>query len=148
MTRKKIEDLTIHNRISSYNPKTEQGLITNKALNPRQPPCVFYSEFWGLVRSEVMAMLEEFQHGKGNMTKINRSHLFLLLKSQGVNGVEDFRPISTKTGREAGIPTCSTIICSHSRCAYHMYHASVYTRPMEGIPDAKLYRWHSFVAKR
>ena len=43
-------------------------------------PVFFYSEFWGLVRSEVMGTLYEFQHKIGNMSKINRSHLFLLLK--------------------------------------------------------------------
>ena len=57
----------------------------------------FYSEFWGLVSSEVMATLEEFQHGTRDMAKINKSHLFLLPKHQGADRVENFRPISLPT---------------------------------------------------
>ena len=62
-----------------------------RGTGPGQPPC---SEFWGLVSFKIMATLEEFQHGMGDMTKINKSHLFLLPKCQGVYKVEDFRPIS------------------------------------------------------
>ena len=57
-----------------------KGLNAEGALGPDGLPVYLYSEFWGLVRSNMMVMLEEFQHGTEDMTKTNRSHLFLLPK--------------------------------------------------------------------
>ena len=39
-------------------------------------------------------MIEEFRWGNCGMERINKSHLFLLLKHQGADRVDDFRPIS------------------------------------------------------
>ena len=65
-----------------------------KVTKLRRPSRVFYSEFWGLVSFDVMVMIEEFQYRTGDMTKINKSHLFLLLKRQGAYRVENFHSIS------------------------------------------------------
>ena len=46
--------------------------------------------------------------------------------------------------REAGMPTCSTIIRSKNGRTCHMYYASVFTRPIERIPNSKVLRSHSF----
>ena len=70
-----------------------KGLNAEGATSPDGLHVFFYNEFWGLVRSNVMVPLEEFRHSIDNMMKINRSHLFLLLKHLGANRVEDFRPI-------------------------------------------------------
>ena len=71
-----------------------KGLNAEGAPGLDSLPVFFYSEYWGLVRSEVMATLEEFQHGTRDMMKINKSHLFFLPKCQGANRLKAFRPIS------------------------------------------------------
>ena len=51
--------------------------MTIEGLNAKGVPGLdslavfFYSEFWGLVRSKVMAMFDEFRHGTSDMEKIN-----------------------------------------------------------------------------
>ena len=57
-------------------------------------PMVFYKEFWEFIRAEVMVTLEEFQQQTSNTEKINKSHIFILPKCQGVVREEDFRSIS------------------------------------------------------
>ena len=41
------------------------GLNAEGASSLYSLPVIFYSEFWGLVESKMMATLEEFQHGTG-----------------------------------------------------------------------------------
>ena len=40
----------------------------------------FFSELWKMIKSEVMATLDEFERGNYGIEKINNSHLFLLPK--------------------------------------------------------------------
>ena len=57
-----------------------KGLNVEGAHGLDGHPVFFYNWFWGLVRSDVMAKLEEFQHRREDIMKINRSHIFLLPK--------------------------------------------------------------------
>ena len=47
---------------------------------------------------------------------------------------------SPTKGREAGMPACTPIICSGSGHTCHMHYVSMFTRPIERIPNTKLSR--------
>jgi len=47
-----------------------------------------------MVGADVMATLDEFRRGGGNMMQINKSHLFSQLKCHGAKRIEDFILIS------------------------------------------------------
>jgi hypothetical protein len=53
----------------------------------------FLGEFWSLVGSDVMEMLEEFAAGNRGFDKLNRFYIFLLPK-KGAEDIRDFRLIA------------------------------------------------------
>ena len=48
-------------------------------------------------------------------------------------------------GGETRVPTSTPTFCLGSGCTSNMHHASMFTRTVEGLPDAKLSRGYSFV---
>ena len=71
-----------------------EGLNGEGAPGPDGLPVLFYKEFWALVKGDIMATLEELRSPQANMERINKSYLFMLPKRQGVENVNDYRPIS------------------------------------------------------
>ena len=48
-------------------------------------------------------------------------------------------------GGEVGMPTSTPTICLGSGCTCHTHHASMFTRIVEGIPNAELSKGNSSV---
>ena len=44
---------------------------------------------------------------------------------------------SIATGSVASMPTCTVTFYPHSGCTWHMHHAIVFTRNVEGLPDVE-----------
>ena len=71
-----------------------KGLNGERSPRPNGIPVFFYRDFWDLVGPDVTPTFEEFYQENCGMERINKSHLFLLLKRHGLDRVEDFWPIS------------------------------------------------------
>ena len=71
-----------------------RGLNSEGAPGPNDVQVFFYKDFWGRVRHEVMAALEDFKAGRCHMDRLNRAYIVLLPKVQGAKQIGDFRPIS------------------------------------------------------
>jgi hypothetical protein len=54
----------------------------------------FFSSFWELVSTDVMAVFSSFFDGTIDLTRINRAFLVLLPKTEFANHPSQFRPIS------------------------------------------------------
>ena len=71
-----------------------KGLNSEGTPSPDGIPVFFYKEFWVLVGPDLMATLHKFHQENHGMEKINKSHVFLLPKCEGVDKVDGFHPIS------------------------------------------------------
>ena len=71
-----------------------RGLNSEGAPGPDGIPVFFYLECWDVVGAEVMATIEDFRLGHGNMDRINKAYIILLPKVEGAERIGDFRPIS------------------------------------------------------
>ena len=71
-----------------------RGLNSEGAPVPDGIPVFFYLECWDVVGVEVMATIEDFRVGHGNMDRLNKAYIILLPKVEGAKLIGDFRLIS------------------------------------------------------
>ena len=71
-----------------------RGLNSEGTPGPDGIPVFFYLECWDVVGAEVMATIEDFRLGHGNMDQLNKAYIILLPKVEGAERIRDFRTIS------------------------------------------------------
>ena len=71
-----------------------RGLNSEGAPGPDGIPVFFYLECWDVVGAEVMATIEDFRLGYGNIDRLNKAYIILLPKVEGAERIGDFRPTS------------------------------------------------------
>jgi Reverse transcriptase (RNA-dependent DNA polymerase) len=69
-------------------------MARNKASGPDGLPNEFLRAYWPLLKSKILALFNEFFHGRLNMLHINKANITMIPKKDGPQTVEDFRPIS------------------------------------------------------
>ena len=68
-------------------------MTNNKAPGPDGFPAEFYQEFWGLIKRDLLAMLEEFHKGELPICNLNFGTITLLPKAKEVKQIQQYRPI-------------------------------------------------------
>lgn len=53
----------------------------------------FYKCFWPSLRDKIHALFDAFYDGSLNLDSLNRAHLVLILKKEGICSADSFRPI-------------------------------------------------------
>lgn len=65
----------------------------NKAPGPDGFPIEFYQHFLPLICVDIMALFDEFYHGKLDLACLNYGFILLLPKCPGADRIQDYRPI-------------------------------------------------------
>ena len=69
-------------------------LVGNKAPGPDGFPMAFYQQFWGMLKKDILAVMDEF-HQRGKLSKgMGASFIVLIPKKAGELTIKDYRPIS------------------------------------------------------
>lgn len=70
------------------------SLKQNKTLGPDGFMAGFYHNYLGIMRSDIMALIEDIFHGKRSLQHINTTFITLILKIKEATNIQDYRPIS------------------------------------------------------
>ena len=69
-------------------------ILVGKPPGPDGYPMAFFLHFWGTLKEDVIAFLNEF-HARGTLSKgMCASFIWLIPKKEGEIGIKDHRPIS------------------------------------------------------
>jgi hypothetical protein len=69
-------------------------LAKGKASGPDRFPNEFFQRYWPIIKGGIIQVLNDFHDHKVDLWRINKAHISLILKKQGSNHLEDFRPIN------------------------------------------------------
>jgi hypothetical protein len=65
----------------------------NKSPGPDGFPAEFYQHFWGVTKTDMMALFEIFQKGDFPLYKLNFGVITLLPKKENATQIQQYRPI-------------------------------------------------------
>jgi hypothetical protein len=95
------EKVTIEENNILSTPLTEKEIkgaidscYAEGAPGPDGLPFLFYQKFWDIVKSDILALFQDFHDGNLDLYRLNFSLLTLIPKEQGARNMKKFRPIS------------------------------------------------------
>ncbi len=70
----------------------------DKAPGPDGFPILFYQQFWGTLKGDIMGIFNRFHSGQLDLATLNRNWICLIPKTVAPLNVRDYRPISLVNG--------------------------------------------------
>jgi Reverse transcriptase (RNA-dependent DNA polymerase) len=82
-------------------PITEQevhsaicSMLFGKSSGPDRYPAEFYKKFWGIIKADIMILVEVVHLQRVNISCLNMSKIMLIPKKEGASKINEYRPIS------------------------------------------------------